>query len=721
MKISVKLVSAISIINLIGIGILAGVTLFQSRQEISRLADEEAQSIAAQSGEQISKWFEQYMAAIRTLAQVMEAYKEIPAEQRREHFNRMMRQVLLANPILTSVYANWSPNGLDGMDADYANTPGTDETGRYISAWRIADGKPTVGAIQGFSWDMIMKSPIFNTEYMLDPSVYPGANGNILIANFGVTVKDNGVTIGVVGAVIVLSRIQAIVEEIKPFGDGHALLFSAGGIVTAHPDPQRLGQNMRDSEQDAFGPRLDALVDAATKGTAASFSFLPAGSGTVMRYYAVPFAIGRFPRPWTLVVGVSRNTVMAPVYRMLTISLIIGFLSITLMSLGVFFMTRSITRPINSLALMLKDISEGDGDLTRSVAVTERNELGDLAHYFNLTIDKIKVLIRSIRKEADVLARTGTDLAGDMTETAASVNRIAANIRGIKSQTDKQAAGVSSSHAVMEEAAAGIETLNAHIQKQTERVSQSSRAVEEMPANGRSVTRTLAAGEGNIRELSEASEIGRSGLQEVSGDIQEIERESEGLLEINAVMQNIAGQTNLLSMNAAIEAAHAGEAGKGFAVAADEIRKLAESSSGQSKTISGALKKIKGSTEGALLKFEAIREGVRKVTEQEGRVRSAMEEQDEGSKSILEAISGLNEITGEVTRSARAMGDKNREAIKESGGLEGIAKGIRGSMEETAAGAEEISGAVNRVNGISEENKKQIETLIGEVSRFKVE
>ncbi|MDR2792498.1 MAG: methyl-accepting chemotaxis protein, partial [Treponema sp.] len=113
--------------------------------------------------------------------------------------------------------------------------------------------------------------------------------------------------------------------------------------------------------------------------------------------------------------------------------------------------------------------------------------------YKNLTIDKIKVLIRSIRKEADVLARTGTDLAGDMTETAASVNRITANIRGIKSQTDKQAAGVSSSHAVMEEVVAGIETLNAHIQKQTERVSQSSRAVEEMLANIQSVTRTLAA------------------------------------------------------------------------------------------------------------------------------------------------------------------------------------------------------------------------------------
>ncbi|MDR2808813.1 MAG: hypothetical protein LBB43_07410, partial [Spirochaetaceae bacterium] len=122
MKISTKLVTTISIINIIGIGILSGVTIIQSQREITRLANEEAQSIAAQSSEQISKWFEPYLAATRTLAQIMEAYKEIPPEQRREHFNRMMRQVLLANPVLRSVYANWSPNGLDGMDADYANT-----------------------------------------------------------------------------------------------------------------------------------------------------------------------------------------------------------------------------------------------------------------------------------------------------------------------------------------------------------------------------------------------------------------------------------------------------------------------------------------------------------------------------------------------------------------------------------------------------------------------
>jgi methyl-accepting chemotaxis protein len=573
-----------------------------------------------------------------------------------------------------------------------------------------------------------MQMPGFSQEYILDPSVYEGAAEPSLIANMGVPVRDpdTGVIIGVVGSTLELSTIQAIVSEIKPFGDGHALVFSSGGIVAVHTDPERLGMNMRESESDTFGPFLDTIVDAVTTGTSSAFSYRPAQSDTVIRYYSVPFTVGHSPVPWTLVIGISQDTIMAPVYRMLVICVIIGAISIVLVFTGVIFTARSISRPIAYTMTVLKDIAEGD--LTKEIDIRSRDELGDLARYLNFTVDKIKNLVLSIGKEADVLSQTGVELAGNITETAVSINEITANIQNITSRSGAQAASAKDTEEIMGQAVTNIETLNEQIRKQTDCVSQSSSAVEEMLANIQSVTRTLMNSEGNITGLAEASEIGRSGLQEVSGDIQEIEKESAGLLEINSVMQNIASQTNLLSMNAAIEAAHAGEAGKGFAVVADEIRKLAESSSKQSKTISGMLKKIKDSidkitksTEGVLLKFEAISEGVRKVTEQESNVRSAMEEQDAGSKTILESISSLNEITGEVTGSAQAMGSRSQDVIKESKALAAITKEINEGMQGMAARAEQISGAVKRVDDISAQNKKQIDTLMGEVSRFKVE
>jgi len=390
------------------------------------------------------------------------------------------------------------------------------------------------------------------------------------------------------------------------------------------------------------------------------------------------------------------------------------------------YITSSITKPILKVADALKIVAQGD--LTKVINVNSKDEIGDLTQNINFTLDNIKSFMLLIKKKAGVLSEIGSGLSGNMNKTAAAINEITANIQSIKGRVINQSASVTQTNATMEQVVVNINKLNSHVETQSDNISMASSAIEEMVANINSVTKTLVDNVTNVNSLKNASEVGRVGLQEVSSDIQEISRESEGLLEINAVMENIASQTNLLSMNAAIEAAHAGEAGKGFAVVADEIRKLAESSSEQSKTIGAVLKKIAesikkitGSTENVMARFEAIETSVKIVSQQDENIRNAMEEQGEGSRQLLHSASGLNETTHHVKTGSIEMLNGSKEVMRECQNLEKATQEITGGMNEMATGAEQVNIAVHQVNEMSGKNSEAIDTLLKEVSRFKVD
>ena len=387
---------------------------------------------------------------------------------------------------------------------------------------------------------------------------------------------------------------------------------------------------------------------------------------------------------------------------------------------------RSLKRRIGNITEVMNDV--GKGNLTRSIAVASNDEIGTMARNFNITAEHLKQLVVTIKNEAKMLYEIGVDLSGNMHETTATVKDIVLNIQGVKGQAVNQGASVTETKATMEAITKNINKLNTYIESQSASVTQSSASIEQMLANIKSVTDTLIKNSDNVTALQGASEVGRNGLQEVSVDIREIARESEGLLEINAVMKNIASQTNLLSMNAAIEAAHAGDAGKGFAVVADEIRKLAENSGEQSKTIGSVLKKIKGSidkitisTDNVLQRFEAIDTGIKTVAQQEENIRRSMEEQAQGSKQILETIGHLNVITHHVKTGSNDMLGGAKEVIQESKSLEKVAGEITGSMNKMATSADQVKSTISLVNDISEKNRESVNLLIKDVSRFNVE
>ena len=406
----------------------------------------------------------------------------------------------------------------------------------------------------------------------------------------------------------------------------------------------------------------------------------------------------------------------------------VGLVSIVL-GLGMLvLLLRLFFSRIDKISAILKELSLGEGDLTRRLEIYKEDEIGELSSYLNITLDKIKNLVVVIKEESSNLHNIGTSLATNMQQTAGAVNQITESIQNIKQKIGGQSESVSQTHSTMEQVTTNIAKLGKNVEVQTSSISESSSAIEDMLANIQNVAITLVRNAENFNELIDVSDEGRSSLKMIAEDITEIARESKGLREINRIIENIAAQTNLLSMNAAIEAAHAGEAGKGFSVVAGEIRKLAVESSRQSTNVSTVLKKmvkaieeINASAFSVMEKFEAIDKKVRDVSDLEVSIRSAMEEQGQDSKRILESVYRMNEQTQMVKQDSDEMRSGSKDVIVESRNLEKVTIEISNGMNEMAGSASEINTAVSHVNHMSRKTREHIETLIDEVSKFKVE
>jgi methyl-accepting chemotaxis protein len=713
------------------LAIFASLTLRQSANLQRATTYDYAEELAKSGSIEIQRRIEAYTRYTTILAQIFSEFETTAEDLRRHTYDDILESTIQQNENIMGIFSAWLPGAIDSGDNRF---------GQYIPFFTRRRTGNVEYMPQGYDgWQGYLTHMIELGRPVLESPVWRDVfgRGNVPVISVQYPIKNAaGRTVGVVG-INYVSSMSAIVDELVQEiynGKGNAAVYANDGTIVAHYVPDRVKDNINTNQGDRtlLGDQHERIVqsikDGGENGRAVTITRYSPVIGSDMHLLYQPINVDGMDTPWSLMVGIPMNEINRPVHNMITFSIIFAGVILAIIALITFFIVQGILKPIINVTLTLKDISEGEGDLTKKIINNSSDEIGSLSRYFNATLEKIKKLVINIRGEAKELSQIGTDLSSNMTETAAAVNEITANIQSIKQRVISESASVTEENATMEQLTHHIEQLERLIEKQSGNVSQASAAIEEMVANTASVTDTLVKNAANVKNLQNASEVGRNGLQDVSQDIQEIARESAGLLEINAVMENIASQTNLLSMNAAIEAAHAGESGKGFAVVAGEIRKLAESSSKQSKTISDVLKKIKSSidkitrsTENVLNKFEAIDTSVRTVALQEENIRNAMEEQGQGSKQILSSIGELNEITGQVKAGSQEMLVGAQEVIKESHNLEKQTEEITSGMNEMATGADQINVAVHKVNDLSGRNRDGIGSLMKEVSRFKVE
>ena len=540
-----------------------------------------------------------------------------------------------------------------------------------------------------------------------------------------IPVRDlQGKIVGVINATILGDALSNLISDIIVGETGTAYLVSASGTVLGNRRPEILYKSMY---SEIIGSDTNAYAQFLKQALTSHKSSVNVSEIKGVKYISAVASM-RYA-DWTLLLTAPVSEFMAEnVTNLIKTFVIIALCQLIIaIALGV-LIARNITRPINHVIDALKNIAQGEGDLTIELPASGKDETSVLSSYFNQTILKLKNSIQKVGADSREMKSVGSDLESNMMSVSEVVSNITAGIEDLKKRFVEQEESVSGTAAAIEHIIKTLRGLDESIGQQAAMITESSTSFDKMSHSIDTVGENVVETREAIRNLSAATNDGRETLAKANEVSQRISDASGDLIEAGAVIENIASQTNLLAMNAAIEAAHAGEAGKGFAVVASEIRKLAEESSAQGKKISITLKNLSAeikaladSASGAVEKFNIISGYSKGLSSSIEGVVQAMDEQEENGKIIWGIINDVTGVTNEVKSGSGDMLADGEKVVSATKRLDDLTRILRENIENIASQTELINEAAQESLEIAVKNKQSIDGLVLEVGKFKTE